>query len=65
MARKANAGEGSLGMMLNNPDLYNALTDAAVRLERTLVEIQLFIQKVKAELETEIDCIIGTDDAAA
>jgi|RhiMethySRZTD1v2_1073278.scaffolds.fasta_scaffold39834_6 phospholipid/cholesterol/gamma-HCH transport system substrate-binding protein len=49
MARKANAGEGSLGLMLNNPDLYNALTDAAVRLERTLVELQLFIQKVKAE----------------
>jgi hypothetical protein len=23
------------------------------------------IQKVKAELETEIDCIIGTDDAGA
>lgn len=49
LANKANAGEGTLGNMLNNPDLYNALTDAALRLERTLVEVQLFIQKVKAE----------------
>jgi phospholipid/cholesterol/gamma-HCH transport system substrate-binding protein len=49
LARKAQAGEGSLGQMLNNPDLYNALTDAALRLEKTLVEVQLFMQKVKAE----------------
>lgn len=49
LARKAQAGEGSLGQMLNNPDLYNALTDAALRLEKTLVEVQLFVQKVKAE----------------
>lgn len=49
LARKAQAGEGTLGQMLNNPDLYNSLTDAALRLEKTLVEVQLFIQKVKAE----------------
>ncbi len=49
LARKANAGEGTMGQMLNNPDLYNALTEAAVRLEKALVELQLFIQKVKAE----------------
>jgi phospholipid/cholesterol/gamma-HCH transport system substrate-binding protein len=49
LARKANAGEGTIGQMLNNPDLYNSLTEAAMRLERTLVEVQLFIQKVKAE----------------
>ncbi len=49
VARKAQAGQGTLGQMLNNPDLYNALTEAAMRLERTLVEVQLFIQKVKAE----------------
>jgi len=49
LARKANSGEGTVGQMLNNPDLYNSLNDAAIRLERTLVEVQLFIQKVKAE----------------
>lgn len=49
LARKANTGEGTLGQMLNNPDLYNALTEAALRLERTLVEVQLFMQKVRAE----------------
>jgi phospholipid/cholesterol/gamma-HCH transport system substrate-binding protein len=49
LARKANSGEGTIGMLLNNPDLYNSLNDAAIRLERTLVEVQLFVQKVKAE----------------
>ena len=49
LAQKAASGDGALGQMLNNPDLYNALTDAAIRLERTLVELQLFIEKVKAE----------------
>lgn len=49
LARKANSGEGTVGQLLNNPALYNSLNDAAIRLERTLVEVQLFIQKVKAE----------------
>jgi ABC-type transporter Mla subunit MlaD len=49
VARLAVEGQGTVAQLLNNPDLYRSLDDAAIRLERTLVEIQLYIQKVKAE----------------
>lgn len=42
-------GQGSAGQLLNNPDLYRSLTDAARQLERTLEDGQLLIQKWKAE----------------
>lgn len=45
----ATEGEGTVGLLLKNPDLYRSLNDAALRLERTLVEIQLFFEKMKAE----------------
>jgi hypothetical protein len=45
----ASTGDGSVAQFLNNPDLYNNLNDAAIRLERALREVQLFIQKVTAE----------------
>jgi phospholipid/cholesterol/gamma-HCH transport system substrate-binding protein len=44
-----NAGEGTLGQLAKNPDLYNSVRDAAVRLERALSELQLLIQKLKDE----------------
>lgn len=49
LARAAASGNGTIGRLMSNPDLYNALNDAAVRLERTLVDVQLAIQKIKAE----------------
>jgi phospholipid/cholesterol/gamma-HCH transport system substrate-binding protein len=49
LTARAKNGEGTVGQMLTNPDLYNSLNDAAIRLERTLVELQLFLEKVKAE----------------
>jgi phospholipid/cholesterol/gamma-HCH transport system substrate-binding protein len=49
LTAQAKNGEGTVGQMLTNPDLYNSLNDAAIRLERTLVELQLFLEKVKAE----------------
>jgi len=49
LAEKTNRGEGSLGMLISNPDLYNALNDAAVRLEHALREAQLLIQKLREE----------------
>jgi ABC-type transporter Mla subunit MlaD len=49
LSAMARNGEGTLGQLLTNADLYNSLNDAALRLERTLIELQLFIQKVKAE----------------
>lgn len=45
----ATEGEGTMAELLNNPDLYNALDDAAKRLDAALREAQLLMQKVKAE----------------
>ena len=49
LTKLATEGEGTIAQLLHNPDLYDSLDDAAVRLERTLVEIQLYIEKIKAE----------------
>jgi phospholipid/cholesterol/gamma-HCH transport system substrate-binding protein len=49
LTRRATEGDGTIGMLLNNPDLYHSLDDAAQRLERTLRELQLFLEKIKAE----------------
>lgn len=45
----AATGEGTIGQLLSNPDLYRSLTDAATRLEQTLVEVTLLVQKLKTE----------------
>lgn len=44
-----NQGEGTVGQLVKNPDLYNALTDAARRLEKALTEAQLIIEKYRKE----------------
>lgn len=49
LTKAAADGKGTVAQMLNNPDLYNSLNDAAIRLERALAEAQLLIQKIKAE----------------
>ncbi|MCC6676561.1 MAG: MCE family protein [Phycisphaerales bacterium] len=49
LSRSINAGEGTLGQLARNPDLYNSMRDAAKRLERALTEFQLMIEKYKAE----------------
>lgn len=49
LTKLATEGEGTVALLLNNPDLYNSLEDAATRLDEALREVQLFIQKVKAE----------------
>lgn len=46
---RATAGRGTIAQLLNNPDLYVALNDAAVRLERTLREVQLLVEKVRGD----------------
>jgi phospholipid/cholesterol/gamma-HCH transport system substrate-binding protein len=43
------SGQGTLGLLLRNPDLYRSLNDAATRLDRTLTEAQLLIQKYRSE----------------
>lgn len=49
LAGAINAGEGTLGQLARNPDLYESVRDAARRLERALTEFQLMIEKYKAE----------------
>ena len=49
LSKLATEGKGTVAQLLNDPGLYNSLNDAAVRLERTLAEAQLLIQKIKAE----------------
>lgn len=44
-----NQGKGTAGQLATNPDLYNSLKDAAVRLDRALSEFQSLMEKVKAE----------------
>ena len=46
---RATAGRGTIAQLLNNPDLYVSLNDAAIRLERTLREVQLLVEKVSGD----------------
>lgn len=46
---QVNRGDGTVGQLVQNPDLYNALTDAARRLEKALTEAQLIIEKYRKE----------------
>ncbi len=46
---KIDRGEGTLGQLSQNPDLYNSLRDASNRLEKALAELQLLLEKYKAE----------------
>jgi uncharacterized hydantoinase/oxoprolinase family protein len=49
LTRLATEGEGTIAQLLKNPDLYNALHDSAVRLERAIDEATLLMQKFRAE----------------
>ena len=46
---KAQSGQGTIGKLFHDPALYNNLNDSAQRLEKTLDEIRLLVQKWKAE----------------
>lgn len=45
----ATTGEGTAGQLLKNPDLFRNLNDAAIRLEQTLTEAKLLIEKYRKE----------------
>ncbi|MBS0196013.1 MAG: MCE family protein [Planctomycetes bacterium] len=45
----ATRGPGTMGQLMQNPDLYNSLRDAAQRLDRTLAELQIVVEKLKKE----------------
>ncbi len=42
-------GEGTVGQLMTNPDLYRSLQDASARLDLTLQDLQLAIEKFKKE----------------
>lgn len=44
-----NSGEGTVGQLVKNPDLYRSMTASSQRLERVLEELQLLVEKLKAE----------------
>ncbi len=49
LVSRATEGEGTIAQLLNNPDLYESMNDAAIRLERALREVQLLAEKLKAD----------------
>jgi phospholipid/cholesterol/gamma-HCH transport system substrate-binding protein len=49
VAAKVNRGEGTAGQLVNNPDLYRSLNSAADRLDKALRDLQLLLEKFKAE----------------
>jgi len=46
---RVNSGEGTVARLLNDPELYRNLSDAAERLSLTLKDLQLLVRKVKDE----------------
>lgn len=49
VAASINKGEGTAGQLVKNPDLYRSLNETVQRLDQTLVELKLLIQKYKDE----------------
>jgi phospholipid/cholesterol/gamma-HCH transport system substrate-binding protein len=46
---KVNRAEGTVGQLVNNPDLYNSLRDASQRLDHALAEVELLVKKYRTE----------------
>ena len=49
LATLASEGDGTVGLLLRNPDLHNSLVDSAKRLEATLRKVELLLEKIRAE----------------
>lgn len=49
LVENAQQGEGTIGRLMQDPSLYESLDDAAKRMNDTLRELQLLIEKWKAE----------------
>ena len=47
--KQASEGEGTVGQLMSNPDLYRSLEEAARRLDRTLEQLELLLQKIRDE----------------
>jgi phospholipid/cholesterol/gamma-HCH transport system substrate-binding protein len=44
-----NKGQGTVGQLVQNPDLYNSLRDAADRLDHAIAEFQRLVEKYRTE----------------
>ncbi len=49
LTARINAGEGTVGRLVTDPDLYRSINDAAIRLEKMLREAQLLLEKYRTE----------------
>jgi len=49
LSRLATEGDGTVGRLLNSPDLYHGLVESTRRLEITLRGIELLIEKIREE----------------
>lgn len=49
LLQAATTGEGTIGQLMSNPDLYRSLEEAAKRLENTLQSLEVLLQKIKDE----------------
>ncbi len=49
LAHLATNGEGTVGQLLNNPDLYRSLSDTLKTLDQVLVELKLVLEKTRRE----------------
>lgn len=45
----ASSGRGTVAQLLNNPDLYDALTDASRQLDDALKQVNLLLEKIRQE----------------
>jgi phospholipid/cholesterol/gamma-HCH transport system substrate-binding protein len=49
LVENINQGQGTLGQLATNPDLYRSLDAAAAKLERTLEDARLLVEKFRTE----------------
>ena len=49
LAARVNRGEGTLGQLSTNPDLYRSLNDAVERLDRTLIDLDALLVQFRTE----------------
>jgi ABC-type transporter Mla subunit MlaD len=51
----ARAGDGTVGKLMKDPQLYDGLADAAKRLDEALAKVNLLLDKIRAEgLDVEL-----------
>ncbi|NBX24890.1 MAG: MCE family protein [Planctomycetes bacterium] len=46
---KASTGQGTMGRLMNDPKLYNDLSESAQRLSQTLRDLQAMVQRIREE----------------